>query len=334
MPELVGRAQPDLLLVNDDDLAYAKIRLDERSLATALAHPRGFQDSLPRALVLGAAWDMTRDAEMPARAFVDLVLASLPGETDSTLLRTLLGQLQTTVLLYTAEERRQETLARTVASLKELARRAEPASDAQLQLVTTYAGMLTSAEDAGYVRGLLEGTEVLDGLAIDTEMRWTLLTSMAAAGAADEAQVRAERERDNTSTGREREARALAARPTPEAKAAAWAAGVESDQLPNSVLDATSLGFGRAVDPTLLLPYVEKYHAMLLEVWDKRTHAIAESIVQQFYPAALANQELLDATQAWLDAHHDAPAALVRLVSENRDSIARALRAQDRDARG
>ena len=42
VPELVGREQPDLLLVNDDDLAYAKIRLDERSLATALAHPRGF----------------------------------------------------------------------------------------------------------------------------------------------------------------------------------------------------------------------------------------------------------------------------------------------------
>ncbi|TQJ51452.1 aminopeptidase N [Phycicoccus sp. SLBN-51] len=334
IPELVGRAQPDLLLVNDDDLAYAKIRLDERSLATALAHPRGFQDSLPRALVLGAAWDMTRDAETPGRAFVDLVLASLPGETDSTLLRTLLGQLQTTVAMYLAPEHRDESLARTVAALKELATRAEPGSDAQLQLVTAYAAMLTSAEDAAYARALLEGTEVLEGLAIDTEMRWTLLTSMAAAGAASEEEIRAERERDNTSTGREREARALAARPSAEAKAAAWAAGVESDELPNSVLDATSLGFGRAVDPSVLQPYVEKYHAMLLDVWEKRTHAIAEGIVQQFYPAALASRELLEATQAWLDAHREAPAALVRLVSENRDSIARALRAQERDAAG
>lgn len=332
VPQLVGRAQPDLLLVNEDDLAYAKIRLDERSLATALAHPRGFQDSLPRALVLGAAWDMTRDAETAGRAFVDLVLASLPGETDSTLLRTLLGQLQTTVLMYLAPEHRDETSARTVAALKELARQAEPGSDAQLQLVTAYAGMLTSADDAAHVRGLLEGTEVLDGLAIDTEMRWTLLTSMAAAGAATEEEIRAERERDNTSTGREREARALAARPTAEAKAAAWAAGVESDELPNSVLDATSLGFGRASDPAVLLPYVEKYHAMLSEVWERRTHAIAESIVQQFYPAALASRELLEATQAWLDANRGAPAALVRLVSENRDSIARALSAQARDA--
>jgi aminopeptidase N len=334
IPGLVGRPQPDLLLVNDDDLAYAKIRLDERSLATALAHPRGFQDSLPRALVLGAAWDMTRDAEMPGRHFVDLVLASLPGETDSTLLRTLLGQLQTTVLMYTAPEHRAETTSRTVAALRELAEQAEPGSDAQLQLVTAYAAMLTSPEDAAHVRSLLEGTATLQGLAIDTEMRWTLLTSLAAAGAADEAEIAAERERDNTSTGRERAARALAARPTAEAKAAAWAAGVESDALPNSVLDATSQGFSRAVDVALLEPYVERYHAMLLGMWESRTHAIAESIVQQFYPAALASRELLDATQSWLDAHREAPAALVRLVSENRDTIARALRAQARDAQG
>ena len=106
--------------------------------------------------------------------------------------------------------------------------------------MTAYAGLLSSPEDAAYVGALLEGTESLEGLAVDTEMRWTLLTSLAAAGVATEQQVTAERERDNTSTGREREARALAARPTAEAKAAAWAAGVESDALPNSVLDATA----------------------------------------------------------------------------------------------
>ena len=109
---------------------------------------------------------------------------------------------------------------------------------------------------------------------------------------------------------------------------------MESDTLPNSVLDATSLGFGRTTDLSLLVPYIEKYHAVLADIWEQRTHAIAESIVQQYYPAALASQELLDATQAWLDAHPTAPAALVRLVSENRDSIARALRAQARDAQG
>src|SRR5665811_2480007 len=128
--------RPDLLLVNDDDLAYAKIRLDERSTATVLAHPRGFTDSLPRALVLGAAWDMTRDAEMSARDFCDLVLNTLPGETDSTLLRVLLNQLQAATRLYVCPAHRDATMASVTARLRELATSAMPGSDAQLQPVS------------------------------------------------------------------------------------------------------------------------------------------------------------------------------------------------------
>jgi aminopeptidase N len=164
-------------------------------------------------------------------------------------------------------------------------------------------------------------------------MRWTLLTSLAAAGAATADEVSAERERDNTATGREREARALAGMPTAEAKEAAWARGVEASDLPNSVLEATALGFGRARDAALLRPFVQRYHDALEGVSESRTHAIAEVIVRGFYPMQLADQELLDATEAWLSAHEEAPAALRRMVSENRDGVARALRAQARDAR-
>ncbi|KQU66492.1 aminopeptidase N [Phycicoccus sp. Root101] len=332
VPELVGQPVPDLLLVNDEDLAYAKIRLDERSLATALAHPRGFQDSLPRALVLGAAWDMTRDAEMSARAFIDLVLASLPGETNSTMLRTVLAQLQSAARLYVAPDHRDAALTTVTAGLRALTEAAEPASDAQLQLLTAYAAVQRGGADADFLRGLLDGTGSLEGLAVDTEMRWMLLTALAAVGSATEEEIAAEQARDNTSTGRERAARALAARPTAEVKAQAWHDGVEDPSLPNSVVEATGLGFTQALDTELLRPYVERYHDALLDIWESRTHAIAESILVTYYPTVLADQGLLDASQAWLDSHPDAPAGLVRLVAENRDGVARALQAQSRDA--
>ncbi|SDP16184.1 aminopeptidase N [Pedococcus dokdonensis] len=332
LPQLVGRPAPDLLLVNDDDLAYAKIRLDERSLATALAHPRGFRDSLPRALVLGAAWDMTRDAEMSARDFAALVLASLPGETDSTLLRVLLGQLQIALHLYVAPAHRDEAIAAAVRDLRALAESAAPGSDAQLQLVSAYAAQQRGGDDAAYLRGLLDGTEVLDGLAVDTDMRWRLLTSLAACGAASAEDIDAEQQRDNTATGRERAEQARAAFPTAEAKATAWRRGVEEAGLPNSVLEAIAAGFVNVHDTALLEPYVEKYHAMLDSVEEKGSHAIIEILVASFYPTPLADGALHDATEAWLTSHADAPAALRRLVQENRDPIARALRAQQRDA--
>jgi aminopeptidase N len=332
VPQLVGQRRPDLLLVNDDDLAYAKIRLDEHSMATLLANARGFSSSLPKALVLGAAWDMTRDAEMAGRDFCDLVLNALPGESNSTLLRVLLGQLHNAVYLYVAPAHRHEAVASAKARLRELAESAVPSSDAQLQLVSAFAGYAHDEQDVGWVRGLLAGSSVLAGLGIDTEMRWTLLTALASAGAAGEDEIEAEGRRDNTATGRERSARAMASMPTAQAKAEAWGKVVDAEGLPNQTVSALAQGFGHVHDTALLAPYVDKYHAMLSTLWGSRTHAIAESIVQGFYPSMLANRELAEASQGWLDANPEATSALRRVVSENRDGVARALRAQRRDA--
>ncbi|HET7303132.1 MAG TPA: aminopeptidase N, partial [Segeticoccus sp.] len=330
--ELVGEQQPDLLLVNDEDLAYAKIRLDERSTATAVAHPRAFTDSLPRALVLGAAWDMTRDAEMPAHDFIELALNTLPGETDSTLVRTLLGQVNLAARSYVAPARRDAVQEDLATRLRELLLAAEPGSDAQLQLMTAFAAHASREQDTTWVRALYDGSGQLPGLAVDTEMRWTLLTCLAAAGTVDEREIRAEHDRDRTATGAERAARARAARPTAEAKADAWHRAVEQRDLANQTIDALALGFARVHDVTLLEPYVERYHAALLDVWESRTHAIAESIAGGFYPRGLANAALRDASQVWLDAHPDAPAGLCRTVAENRDGVTRALACQARDA--
>ncbi|GAA1988278.1 aminopeptidase N [Terrabacter lapilli] len=332
--ELVGQEQPDLLLLNDDDLAYGKIRLDERSLATALALPRGFQESLPRSLVLGATWDMTRDGEMPARDFVRFVLESLPGETDSTLLRVLLGQASTAARLYTAPEHRAEVSSLLASSLRSLAESAEAGSDAQFQLVEAWAGTTADPADEARLRALLAGDESLPGLTVDTELRWTFTKALAALGAADELEIEGELDRDPTATGKERAAEALAARPTAAAKADAWAKAVERNDLSNQMVEAVSAGFRRSTDLSLLEPYVEKYHAMLVVAWAERSVAIGERVVGGFYPFALASQELKDASDAWLAEHADAAPGLVRTVAENRDTIARALVAQERDRRG
>ena len=333
VPALVGRPRPDLLLVNDEDLAYCKIRLDEASLATALRHLTDLPDSLPRALVLGAAWDMTRDAEMAGRDFVDLALRALAIEHDSTLLRTLLAQLRTTATMYVAPSARQETQDTVASSLRALAESAAPGTDRQLQLVGSFALFARTPEDLAWLRARYDGSLPLPGLALDTEMRWTLLTGLAAGGVAEECEIAAEADRDNTATGRERATRALAARPTAAAKERAWHEAVETGGLPNQTIDALWQGFGRVHETALLEPYVDRYHDGLRQVWGSRTPAIAESIVEGFYPVRLADQRLLDATQRWLAANADAPAGLTRLVSENRDVVKRALAAQARDAR-
>ncbi|MDQ1128743.1 aminopeptidase N [Microbacterium sp. SORGH_AS_0888] len=330
--ELVGLARPDLVLLNDDDLAYAKIRLDDRSLATAVAHLAKITDPLARSLVWGAAWDQTRDAEASASAYIDLVLGNIGSETESTTVRTTLGQLQLTANSYVAPEKREQTRAKVADGLWNLAQGAGAGSDSQLQFVTAFASAAATPAQFETVRALRDGAIVLDGLEIDADLSWALLVSLAAGGVVTTADIDAALAADNTAKGGEFAAQAKAALPSADAKREAWDRLVERDELPNTVLRSAAAGFTHPASRDLLAEYVTPYFDMLLPVWNGRTYQIASYLITGLYPAPLANAELRDATRAWLGQNADAPAALRRLVAENLAGVERALDVQSRDA--
>jgi len=331
VPELVGRARPGLLLLNDDDLAYTKIRLDDASMATAVQHLGRFSDSLAATLIWGSAWDMTRDGELGPRTFVDLVLGNVTAVADASVQQTLLGQLSATLTFYLAPQHRTTTRESAADRLVGLLREATPGSDTQLLLARALAGVAQRADHVDLVAQLLDGSLDLPGLAVDTEMRWTLLGGLVAAGRAGEEEIRAELDRDDTASGRVRAAAARAAIPTPQAKAAAWASVVDGDELPNAVQAAVIRGLVRVHDLTLLESFVDPYFAALERVWKERTSEMATQIVEGLFPAQLASEALLARTQTWLDTSAAEP-SLRRLIAEGRDGIQRALRVQARDA--
>ncbi|NNC10853.1 aminopeptidase N [Planctomonas sp. JC2975] len=331
VPELVGKKRPDLILINDDDLAYAKIRLDDASLALAIEHLSDIESPLARSLVWGSVWDATRDAETPASDYVRLVLGNIGSETESTTLRTTLNQLVLSVHSYVAPERSAASGEEAADALWQLASSAAAGSDAQFQFVKFFAALASTPDQLSKVAGLRDGSVVLDDLAIDTDLAWELLTSLVAGGAAGAAEIDAALAADNTANGAQAAAQARAAIPTAEGKAAAWASVFDSDDLPNTIVRMTGVGFDRVHDTSLLEPYVARYFEALQSVWASRTYKIAEYLVEGMYPYPLANRELADATRAWLDANAE-PAALRRLVTENLASVERALAAQERDA--
>ncbi|MFN8076051.1 MAG: aminopeptidase N [Kineosporiaceae bacterium] len=330
VPELAGRPRPDLLLVNDDDLAYAKIRLDPASLSTAVEHLGDFEDSLPRTLIWGAAWDMTRDAELGARAFVRLVSGHVATVDDPSVAQTLLRQLGGALAFYAAPEFRAEAEAETADRLIELLRGAEPGSDTQLLLLRSVTGLARTPDQLDLLAGLLDGSAPLPELTVDADRRWELLTALVVGGRAGEAEIAAELARDDTASGRLRAAAARAAVPTPEAKAAAWQSIVGDDELPNAVQAAVISGFGQVPDRALLEPFVEPYFACLERIWTERTSEMATQVVVGLYPTLLAGPETVERTDAWLAAHPD-DAALRRLVVEGKDGVLRSLRAYERD---
>jgi len=327
--EIVGLPGADLVLVNDDDLTYAKLRLDDRSLATLAARIGDLTDSLARTLCWSAAWDMTRDAEWAGREYVRLVLAGIDAEDEISVVQALLRQVQAALTTYVDPSWAATGWAQLADKAWEGLRAAPAGSDIQLAWSRTFAAAARTDEHADRLRGLLDGSHNLDGLTIDADARWALLSGLVAIGAAGDAEIEAELQRDPTATGQRRAATANALRPTSQAKERAWALGL-SEGVPNAVQEATLLGFWHPAQIELCRPYVARFFDEVGEIWQRRPGEIAKNVAAYLFPV-LVEQSTLDAADAWLadDSH---PAALRRLITESRDGIARALRCRARDA--
>ncbi|MGW2819639.1 aminopeptidase N [Streptomyces sp. NPDC001443] len=330
--ELAGAQAPELVLVNDDDLTYCKIRFDDTSLQTLRAHLGDLTDPLARALCWSALWSLTRDALLPARDFVDLVLRFAGRESDIGVLQMLHAWADSALVDYVAPQWR-ETGARllTDGALTEL-RSAGPGSEHQLAWARFFAAAASAPADLQLLKDLLEGTDQIEGLVVDQELRWAFLEPLAAHGVADEKVLAAELARDDTASGKRHQVRCLAARPSAAVKAQAWAQVVESDALSNALVEATIAGFAQPSRRDLLAPYAQKYFAVIDRVWSERSIQIGMDVVRGLFPALQDSQETLDAADAWLSAHEKAAPALRRLVLEARDDLARALRGQACDA--
>ncbi|MFI6872826.1 aminopeptidase N [Streptomyces sp. NPDC050400] len=329
--ELAGAEAPELVLVNDDDLTYCKIRFDATSLATLRERLGDLTDPLARALCWTALWNLTRDALMPARDFVDLVLRFAGRESDIGVLQMLHAWARSALVHYAAPEWREDG-GRLLAegALREL-RLTGPGSQHQLTWARFFASVASSEADLQLLQGLLDGTGKIDGLEVDQELRWAFLDTLATYGRADEGVLAAELARDDTASGKRHQVRCLASRPSAAVKAQAWAQVVESDVLSNALVEATIAGFEQPSQRELTAPYAEKYFAAIERVWADRSIQIGMHVVRGLFPGLQDSQETLDATDAWLAAHEGAAPALRRLVLEARDDLARALRGQTCD---
>ncbi|NDR53933.1 aminopeptidase N [Actinomyces sp. 565] len=338
VPELVGTVRPDVLLLNDEDLTYAKVRLDAASLATGLAHVESFTTSLPRSVLVASAWDMVRDGELPAVDFLAAALRALRAETHSSVVQGLLARVATCLSAYLPPAERREAAASTTDTLLDLARAAEAGSDTQLQLVRAVAAHAVTSNQLDAVAAWLAGSAPLPGLVVDQDLRWELLVGLVAAGRCGEAEIAAEEARDRTTTGRERAAQARAAVPTAEAKAAAWRELVDNASLPNETQVKMLAGFNMVErNPELLAPYVSEYVREADGIWSSRTFHMAENLLARLWSTTTVGLPGVDpaaALEGWLAAHIDAPAAFRRIVSENLDDTLRVMRVQARGHAG
>ena len=307
----------DLVLPNDGDLTFAKVRFDERSLQRVLTDLRRLRDPLARALCWAALWDAVRDAELTADAFVGAVLTGVDGERDASVVATLLRQAETVAWRYSRDDVLREALAEASWSADVPA-----GGDLQLVRVRAFAGVAGPAQ-LDRLHGLLDGSAVPAGLVVDTDLRWTLLTALARLGGVDEPAVDAELARDRTAAGARSAATARAALPDPLAKERAWSAATSDRTLSNHEAHALAAGFWQPGQHELLQAYVHRYVSALPALWQTRSPEVVGRLTELLFPSTLVTDEVLEATAPLLGEQH--PAGLRRLVAEQRDDLRRAL---------
>jgi aminopeptidase N len=340
VPALHGVPRGKLVLVNDDDLTYCSMRLDPESLELATERISDIAEPLPRTLVWSAAWEMTRDAELKARDFIALVSRGVGTETEVGVAQRLLMQAQTALNSYSEPQWAAEHGWPAFADrLLELARAADPGSDHQLAYINALCTSVLSAHHLVVLADLLDGDPAecgLAGLQIDTDLRWRMITALAAGGRidADGPQtpfIDAEVVRDPTAAGKRHAAAASAARPQADVKHRAWREVTEDDTLPNSTTRAIVTGFAQPGQAAVLAPYAKNYFEVIAQVWERRSSEVAQTVVVGLYPSWDVSTAGLEAADWFLGGLH-VPPALRRLVLEGRAGVERALKARAFDA--
>lgn len=319
-----------LTLLNDEDLTYAKVRLDAESLSTVEASLDRVSDPLARGVIWSSLWNSVRDAQLSVFRYLDMVERFAPAETDLAILSAILTDAQYAVLHYVPKSLRPNVSAGWLETTWKALFEAEPESGRQLAWARALsAAAAVNDARAGELRSILDGTcPGPVGLALDPDLRWALWIALSATGHASVSDFDGELSKDSTSAGRTAYVRAAASIPDAETKAAAWASATTDASLSNDRLDATIAGFRSGTDPSLIEGYAVEYFSSLGKWWSERSIEIARRLVNGLFPAA----EDTSAVDSWIQANAEAPASLRRLVLERRDHLARDLRAQASNA--
>ncbi|MFK4110019.1 aminopeptidase N [Streptomyces sp. NPDC002176] len=323
-PQPLGK-RPALLLLNDGDLTYAKVRFDPESFQTLRTSLSGLPDPLTRAVVWNALRDAVRDGELPPTAYLETARAHLPLETDLALVQGVLAFAATHIAdRYLTPEQRPAALATLGSLCRDLLRRTEDGDNPGLRLVAVRHFIDVAAHPDTIAAWLADGT-VPGGPELDPELRWRILGRLAVLGATDEAAITAELERDPSANGQEGAARCRAALPDPEAKRRAWDAMFATDDLSNYLFKATAQGFWQPEQADLVREYVPRYYEEAVAVSDRRGPAIAAAAGAWAFPHHAVDAENLALGEACLRDADPVP-ALRRKLADELDDLARALR--------
>ena len=319
----------DLVLINDKDQTYAKLRFDHRSIATMKSHLGSLDDSLARGLIWASLWDSCRDGELSATDYVTIALNALKSESDISIVSATLMQIDTAIWAYANPTKRDALRAHVGQSVEALLDASAAGSDHQMAFARAFANFAFTPAHYDRIKAILDGS--INGLVIDAEIRWYIFICGVKRGLFDPADIQAESKKDETAHGKQYTARANASMPSKDAKLKAFNS-ITTDNLSNTIHSYTCLGFNENIHHDVLADFVDPYFDSMLKVWETKGYEIAETTATLLFPTWVITPETLAKSEHWLNVTgKDAAHSLRRAITEGRDAMARALKARSAD---
>jgi aminopeptidase N len=326
---LAGAKVADLVLINDKDQTYAKLRFDDRSIATMKSHLGSLDDSLARGLIWASLWDSCRDGELSSTDYVTIALNALKSESDISIVSATLMQIDTAIWAYANPAKRDALRAHVGQSVEALLDASAPGSDHQMAFARAFANFAFTPAQYDRIKAILDGS--INGLVIDAEIRWYIFICGVKRGVFGPADIQAESKKDETAHGKQYTARANASLPSKDAKSKAFNS-IITDNLSNTIHSYTCLGFNENIHHEVLADFVDPYFDSMLKVWETKGYEIAETTATLLFPTWVITPETLAKTEHWLNVTgKDAANSLRRAITEGRDAMARALKARSAD---
>jgi aminopeptidase N len=326
---LAGEKVADLVLINDKDQTYAKLRFDDRSIATMKTHLGHLDDSLARGLIWASLWDSCRDGELSTTDYVTIALNALKTESDISIVSATLMQIDTAIWQY-ADPAKREALRLYVAdSVEKLLDASAAGSDHQMAFARSFANFALTPAQFDRIKAILDGS--INGLVIDAEIRWYIFICGVKRGVFGPADIEAESKKDETAHGKQYTAYSYAAIPTKASKEETFKS-ITTDNLSNTIHSYKCRGFNENIHHEILADFVDPYFDQILKVWESKGYEIAETTAILLFPTWIVSSETVAKAQHWLDVTgKDASNALRRAVTEGRDAMSRALKARAAD---
>ncbi|WP_010475326.1 aminopeptidase N [Streptomyces somaliensis] len=315
---------PALILPNEHDLTYTKLRLDPTSLNTTLHHISDLPDPLTRAVLWTTLRDMVRDGDLPPTHYLTTAHHHLPHETDPTIVDNVLDfAIHHITNRYLPTPQRPTALTTLSNLTHNLIHHTDNDKNPDLRL-TALRHHINCTNHTPTLHNWLDHNTIPGGPHLDPELRWHILHRLATLGATDETTITTELHRDPSATGQQGAARCHAALPTPQAKETAWQRIFHDDTLSNYLLTATAEGFWQPEHTELLTPYTHRYYPEATALAARRGPAIATIAGRHAFPSYTITHENLHLGTHHLTTTHLTP-ALHRQLTDRLDDLRRAL---------